>query len=667
MRKIFTLLLTLTILTSGLMAQGTRYIDEVFSNVGKLQNMPYCGNVTVVTGTPAADTLLFDLYFPIGDTCTSRPLAVVLHTGTFLPRGLFAPTGDKDDYANVQICERLAKRGYVAASVQYRAGWNPIATSDTVRRSTIINAAYRAVQDLFAFVRYANLTVENFGNPYKIDTSRIAVFGVGTGGFVAFNAAILQQDEIYIDKFTNPSGTPMIDTNLVGNLTGEKPGLINVPNHVGFSNKFHFVFGLDGAVGDSSWMEDGKSVPLVAAGTVTHPTTPYGIDPLDPNKINCDLPVYSGVGTGSFVVNIGGSLCMLDKANKLGINNPLSKGDYSDPVSNEIRSNPNVFGNEHLWGINLPGPQTGPWEYWDSTFWKTVPFPGPGGLSIHDVAISTNPDMSIEKANHYIDTALWFFSPRSYAALKLGELVCSCTAVVPDPHLVNDFECQRNFNFGAGADRLMIMNNPLSNANNSSEKVGRYLDTAHDAWAALCVNFGGPIDLSTYNQFLFQVSSTTPGPLLCKLEGGTSPAFEKWLTIAGTGDWENITADFSSQAAENHTRVCLFPNGGVESPTEDTYWLDNLRWDIANGVFTPTVEKLEISPNPVSNILYIRNPGDAVHFRVFNALGQPVKDISNSGLPIVTIIMGDLTPGIYMVGGFNADGRLVANASILKD
>jgi len=669
MKKIFTTLFTLAILTGTLMAQGTRYVDEVFTNVGTLTNVAYAGNVTVVTGVPAADTLLFDLYFPIGDTCTERPLVVVLPTGTFLPRGLFAPTGDKDDYANQQVCTRLAKRGYVAASIQYRAGWNPIATSDTVRRSTIINAAYRAVQDLFSFVRYANLTVENFGNPYQIDTSRIAIFGIGTGGFVGFNAAVLQQDEIYIDKFTNPSGTPMIDTNLVGNLTGEKAGLINVPNHVGFSNKFHFAFGLDGAVGDSSWMEDAQSVPLAAAGTVTHPTTPYGIDPIDPTQINCDLPVYSGVGTGNFVVNIGGSLCMIEKANSLGINDPLSKGTYDDAVSQEIRSNPNVFGQEHLWGINLPGPQTGPWEYWDSTFWKTIPFPGPGGLSIHDVASVTNPDMSIEKANHYIDTALWFFSPRAFTALKLAEKVCSCEGTVPAPHLVNDFECHRNFPFGAGADRLMIVDNSASNALNNSQKIGMYTDPANDPFAALCVDFGGPIDFAGgYDQFHFLINTGTPGPILLKLEGGTSPAFEQWLTVAGTGDWEEIVADFSSQATATHNRVCLFPNGGVSQTTEDVYLLDSLRFDtLTVGLFTPTVAKLEIAPNPVSNILYIRNSENAAQFRIFNVLGQQVKNVQNSGLPVMTIIMNDMTPGMYMVGAFNKEGKLIANASIMKD
>src|SRR5687767_7289778 len=202
MRKIFTLLFTVVVLSGSLFAQ-TRYIDEVFTNVAKIENQIYSINVTVVTGAPALDTLLFDLYMPAGDTCSLRPLAIVLHTGTFLPRGVFAPTGDKDDYANVQISERLAKRGYVAASIQYRAGWNPISPQDTVRRSTIINAAYRGIQDLHAFIRFANMTVVDFDNPYKIDTSRVAVFGIGTGAFVGFNAAVLTQEEIYIDKFTN--------------------------------------------------------------------------------------------------------------------------------------------------------------------------------------------------------------------------------------------------------------------------------------------------------------------------------------------------------------------------------------------------------------------------------------------------------------------------------
>lgn len=669
MKNIYSIVLAFFCMAGLLHAQGVRYQDEVFTDVVKIEDQIYSVNVTVVTGVPGVDTLLFDLYMPAGDTCSERPLAIVLHTGTFLPRGLFAPTGDKDDYANVQISERLAKQGYVAASIQYRAGWNPISPQDTVRRSTIINAAYRGIQDLYAFIRFSNMTVENLGNPFKIDPDRIAIFGIGTGAFVGFNAAVLTQDEIYIEKFTNPGGTPMIDTFLVGNLTGETPGLINVPNHVGFSNDFHFAFGLDGAVGDSSWMEDGTSVPLVAAGTVTHPTTPFGLDPIS-GDINCELPVYAGAGTGSFVVNIGGSVCMIAKANALGINNPLNVVAYNDPVSEAIRNDENVFGQEHLWAINLPGPQTGPWEYWDSTFWDMVPHPISIGSSIHEVGLATNPDMSIEKADRYIDTALWFFSPRAFTALKLNELVCTCENVIPDPSevVMDDFECQRNFSFSTGIDRLMVMNNPLSGASNNSEKVGAYLEAANDPWAALCLHSGDSIDLTTHN--IFKMDMVSPGadiPVLLKLEGGSSPAFEVWTNTTSSGEWETLTADFSSQAGAHHTRLCIFPNAGENTPDEVNYFLDNLRLEFSTGIFNPVVERLEIAPNPVSNVLYVRNPGEATIFRVINTLGQQVMDMKVQNQHVVSIHMGHLQDGIYLVGAYNAQGKLIANARILKN
>lgn len=667
MRKLSTLFVATLLTVASLTGQGQRFVDEVFTDVVKLPNQLYSINVTVVTGAPAADTLLFDLYLPAGDTCSSRPLAVVMPTGTFLPRGIFAPTGDKDDYANVKTCEGLARRGYVAASIQYRIGWNPVSPQDTVRRSTIINAAYRAVQDLHAFLRFVNMTIDDFGNPYRIDSDRIAIYGIGTGGFVGFNAAILTQEEIYIDKFTNPSGRPMVDTLLVGNLTGEKPGLINIPNHVGYKQDFHFAYGLDGAVGDSAWMVNGPKIPFAVVGTVTHPTTPFGIDPIN-GTINCDLPVYAGAGTGSFVVNIGGSICMIDKANKLGYNDPLKKWTFDDPVSEAIRTNPNTFGNEHIWAINLPGPQSGPWEYWDAAFWDQIQHPlAPPGVSIHDVALSTNPDMSIDKANRYIDTALQFFAPRAYAAMKLNEWVCSCNGVAQDPQVIQDFECQRNVNFGAGADHLMIIDNPDATAPNTSAKVGMYTDPANDPWAALCADFGGPIDLSSLNQFSVQMWSNTAGPLLVKLEGGSSPAYEVWTATSGSGEWETISVDFSSQASANHTRLCLFPNGGVGQGTEDVYFVDNLRLDMSSAVFTPTVEKLQVSPNPAGEMLYLRNTVGAAQVRLVNTLGQTVMTQKVTGQDIVSMFVSDLLSGIYVVGAYDASGKLLGNARILKN
>ncbi|MEO5907075.1 MAG: T9SS type A sorting domain-containing protein, partial [Saprospiraceae bacterium] len=352
---------------------------------------------------------------------------------------------------------------------------------------------------------------------------------------------------------------------------------------------------------------------------------------------------------------------------------PLNKVAYNDPVSNAIRDRPNTFGQEHLWAINQLGIQTGPWEYWDSTFWKQVPHPFGG--SIHSNAISTNPDMSIEKANRYIDTALVFFSPRAFTALKLNEAVCSCDEVVPDPDifLFNDFECQRNHEFGAGNDRLMIMDNPDGDDGNRSEKVGAYFEGANDPWAALCINSGDSIDLSTFNVFKVDVNSPFADiQFLLKLEGGTSPAYEVWVNSDTMCTWETLEADFSSQRCANHTRICIFTNAGVESPNEVSYFFDNLRLEKSGlqclvGTENPVIETLNISPNPTNDVVYIRHFSSAVHFRVMNSLGQQVAEVKADGREVVSIDMQSFYPGIYMVGAYNGDGKLIGNARIMKN
>jgi dienelactone hydrolase len=66
-----------------------------------------------------------DVYEPSGDTASVRPLVLVLHTGSFLPAVMNGqPTGGRKDSAVVEMCTRFAKKGYVAAAVSYRLGWN---------------------------------------------------------------------------------------------------------------------------------------------------------------------------------------------------------------------------------------------------------------------------------------------------------------------------------------------------------------------------------------------------------------------------------------------------------------------------------------------------------------------------------------------------------------
>jgi acetyl esterase/lipase len=69
-----------------------------------------------------------DIYEPVGDDDNGpRPVMLVFHSGNFLPFPSNNGTGgDQRDSVVVEVCTQLAQRGYVAAAVDYRKGWNPV-------------------------------------------------------------------------------------------------------------------------------------------------------------------------------------------------------------------------------------------------------------------------------------------------------------------------------------------------------------------------------------------------------------------------------------------------------------------------------------------------------------------------------------------------------------
>ena len=159
-----------------------RYVDEIFSEVSVEQNVVYGANIGIITQAPALENLTMDIYTPDGDNATDRRVVVLLHTGTFLPAiANGQATGDKSDNTLVELCTRLAKKGYVAVSANYRLGWNPLSTDPDVRTGTLAQAFYRGYQDAQTAVRYLRMSAAEMGNPYGIG-DQFAVGGDGTGG-----------------------------------------------------------------------------------------------------------------------------------------------------------------------------------------------------------------------------------------------------------------------------------------------------------------------------------------------------------------------------------------------------------------------------------------------------------------------------------------------------
>ena len=100
-----------------------RYLDPVFSSVHKVKDIAY-GRVRHSDGT--VERLFLDLYRPAGDRRRNRPVLIFIHGGD--------SSISKNFLRNRIIPKGFAKRGFVAASLDYRdgtAGMMPDAQHDT--------------------------------------------------------------------------------------------------------------------------------------------------------------------------------------------------------------------------------------------------------------------------------------------------------------------------------------------------------------------------------------------------------------------------------------------------------------------------------------------------------------------------------------------------------
>jgi acetyl esterase/lipase len=149
---------------------ATRYLDPVF--LPDVQRDVVYGTATAADGS--AVQLRLDLYTPRGDTATDRPVFVFAHGGFFF-------TGDKS--TTVAWAQRMAQRGYVAASINYRLGSAPVLYPvDTPTEFQVVNDA-RA--DMQTAVRWFRANAASL----RIDPDRIAVGGTSAGAVTALGVA----------------------------------------------------------------------------------------------------------------------------------------------------------------------------------------------------------------------------------------------------------------------------------------------------------------------------------------------------------------------------------------------------------------------------------------------------------------------------------------------
>lgn len=241
--KFFKYLLTLVVLSVFLMEAGAqniqRYKDISFTNPDSVLNIPY-GSAQNLNGK--TEELLLDIYSPgLVDSATKRPLMIFIHGGGF------QNNTKSGAYPNL-ICNGLAMRGYMVATINYRLG-----IPKTKTDNDYAEAMYRAVQDAKAAVRF----FRRYAEKYRIDPDQIFVMGSSAGAKTALHMAYMNQEEV-------PLG---VDILKLGNLEGNS-------GNQGYSSKVSGVVNCWGAMIDYRWIQKGDAPLFNIAGTADK-TVPF--------------------------------------------------------------------------------------------------------------------------------------------------------------------------------------------------------------------------------------------------------------------------------------------------------------------------------------------------------------------------------------------------------
>lgn len=130
----------------------------------------------------SAYSLKMDIYQPVGDTMSARPIIILAHGGSFIG-------GDRASDGTVDsLCARFAHRGYVTASIDYRL-------SDAL--SMISSDSTMAIDEVIKAISYGKAAVRYFRqdrattNTYKIDTNKIYVGGNSAGAVLYMHVGYL--------------------------------------------------------------------------------------------------------------------------------------------------------------------------------------------------------------------------------------------------------------------------------------------------------------------------------------------------------------------------------------------------------------------------------------------------------------------------------------------
>jgi len=270
MKRYFTLFFFYCFLLSSY--SQTRYLDSLFT-VTRHADIVYGQNYD---NQDSLWQLLMDVYEPTNDTASLRPIIYFVHGGSFIE-------GDRNDQQINKIAQHFAQKGYVTANIEYRLEQSdlPSAFLNFVDANNWYKAIARATQDLKASIRYIKKNVATNGNQYKVDTTKIFIYGSSAGAIAALHA-------VYLDDTAEMRSSVFKSSYIaLGGLDGNS-------GNAGYSSTagIKAIVSCSGAIQATEWLDNNTDISYIGFHNNIDPVVPFGTGCFD--VAACWLGYYHG-------------------------------------------------------------------------------------------------------------------------------------------------------------------------------------------------------------------------------------------------------------------------------------------------------------------------------------------------------------------------------------
>lgn len=303
--------------------ENGRYVNDVFTNLDSTKNIVYGHNLVTdyvaissypyVTTASHDTTLLLDIYQPAGDPALQRPLVIMAFGGSFI-------YNNRSQMAD--ICAALARKGYVAATIDYRKVTNTTTNLSYTflqnTKSNLANVVVQASADMKAAIRF----LKHNATSYRIDTTKIFVGGYSSGAITALQTAYVDS----VSEVTDADILARYNTNggIEGNTDLASGSLLGLHTF----QKIAGVLNISGAIFSTTWISN-TNPPIYSMHGSSDQIVPFEYGSIAfPNPLNPNMYVPINV-------NVYGSDSIKMRANAIGLANKLDTivgGDHYAPT-----------------------------------------------------------------------------------------------------------------------------------------------------------------------------------------------------------------------------------------------------------------------------------------------------------------------------------------------